>query len=143
MRGDAGITGDNEFCIVIKDGLQGFDVDAVIFLAADRNVIHYICSERSQGLHQQSRGGLSIHVEIAPDANALVAPDRGMDGGQGIFDIRERRGGQRLGMEKGPGGVGSQNPAADEGLRDERRQVEGGKRRCVYWKWVKPASHGG
>ena len=33
------------------------------------------------------------------------------------------------------------NPASDESLHDEGRQVEGRERRSVQLGWVKPASH--
>jgi len=44
-------------------------------------------------------------------------------------------------MEKCTGGVGSPKPAPEESLRDERRQVEGRKRRSVRVWRIKPAGH--
>ena len=44
-------------------------------------------------------------------------------------------------VEKGAGGVKCVDPASEESLRDEGRQVEGRKRRSVYVWRIKPAGH--
>lgn len=44
-------------------------------------------------------------------------------------------------MEKRLGFFGTTDPASDESLREERRQVEGRERRSVHGRRVKPAGH--
>jgi len=116
-------------------------MNAVTLLAANGDVVNDIRADGSQGLHKQCRGCLSVHIEVTPDADQFFFVDGIENLFDGGFDIGERRGGKFVGMEKSPGGVGSQNPASEESLRDERRQVEGRKRRNVYVRRVKPAGH--
>ena len=43
---------------------------------ADRDVVGNVSAQLSQRGDQQGRGGLPVHVEIAPYADALAAVDR-------------------------------------------------------------------
>lgn len=100
-------------------------MNAMTLFAADWNVIDNIRIKHLQRLHEQRRGSLSVYIEVAPDADEFVVEQRLANPCDRWFNVREGRGGKLIGMQKGAGGVGSQNPAADESLRDEGMQAQG------------------
>lgn len=100
-------------------------MNAVTFLSADRNVINNIRVEHLQGLHKQGCGSLSVYIKVAPDADEFIAADSFANAFNSRFDIREWCRWKLIGVQKGAGGVGSQNPASDESLRDEGMQAQG------------------
>src|SRR5215510_9470371 len=114
----------------------------VTFLAANGNVVHDVCAQGAQCLHQQSSGGLPVYVEVAPDADSVMALDRGENDFYRVLDIGKGHRGQPIGMEKGVGSSRSQNPAANESLRDEWVQVKGRERGGNLNRLrIEPASH--
>ena len=119
---DAGITRQDEFCALLDDRSQIFQVDAVAFPGAHGDVIGHVRARGLQGLNEDRRGGLAIDVEIAPYADRL----RSADGGSDPLDCRPHPG--QLGrrhrrsepwIQEGAGGFGGGDAAPDESLRDQ------------------------
>jgi hypothetical protein len=100
-------------------------MNAMTFFAADRNVVHNIRFEHSQGFHEQGSGGLSVYIEVTPDADHVIVPDRFVNTFDRWFDIRKWRRWNFIGVQKRASGVVSQDPASDESLRDEGMQAQG------------------
>ena len=99
-------------------------MNTVTLLAANGNVISNIRLQRSQCLHEQGSGRLPVHVKVTPDADRLVLADSLSNAFNGGFDVWEPRGWSCIRVQKCPGGVNSLDPASDESLRDEGRQVQ-------------------
>ena len=117
-------------------------MNAVTFLAADRDVIEDIRIERLKGLYQQGSGCLTIHIEVTPNADHLVSAYSQIDAFYCGLDIWEYGRGNRIRMQKRFGFFGRADSASEQSLRDERRQVEARERSGdVYGMRVKPASH--
>src|SRR3972149_1565137 len=144
VRGDSCIAADDEFGTMINNRLETFDMYAVPLLPADRNVINDIRAEHLECLHQQGSGGLPVHIEVTPHTDHVIFVDSLINDLYCKFNIWKWSRWNFIGMQECTGGVGSQNPAADESLRDEGRQVqvrEGSG--DVYRMRVQPASHVG
>ena len=84
---------------------------------------------------------MSVHVKVAPDADAVVAFYRSVYDFNSSFEVWVRSGLCRFRVEEGLSRLWSEKPAADESLLEEDRQVEGRKRRNVNVGGIKPASH--
>ncbi|MBV6467733.1 MAG: hypothetical protein PGMFKBFP_03103 [Anaerolineales bacterium] len=135
VRGDARVAGDDERRAVVNDGLETLHVDAVTLLAADRDVVHNLRSNAAQRLDEQRGGGLSVHVEVAPNADGLAparsqvdARDGRVDAAargtvRGAFEVGIRRRREFFGMEERAGGGNVREAAPDEGPREKRGQV--------------------
>src|SRR5689334_1523617 len=89
------IASNDETRAIIKYRLKSLDVNAMTLLAANRDVINDIRTECLERLHEQCCGGLTVHVEVAPDADGLMVTNRLTDAIHGRFDVWERRGWQR------------------------------------------------
>ena len=141
MRGDAGIAGDEQFDPIINDGGERLDVNTVTFLATDGDVIDNVRVEGLKCLHKQGSGCLSIYIKVTPDADAVVVMNDIQNSFNSRFDIWKWGRWSLFGVEEGAGGVGGVDPASEESLRDEGRQVEGRERRSIHVRRVKPACH--
>jgi hypothetical protein len=91
VGGDAGVAGEDEFCAVVDDGSEGFDMNAVTLFSSDGDVIDDVRIQGAQGLHEQGGGGLPVHVEIAPDADAFLVADSQIDEVNCFFNAGEWR----------------------------------------------------
>src|SRR5512133_880666 len=87
------ISGDHEFFSIVNEWLQSLDMNAMTLLAADGDVINDICSQCLERLHKDRRGGLTVHIEVAPDADHFIAANCGADHLYRFFNSRERGGG--------------------------------------------------
>jgi len=63
----------------------------VTLFAANRYVVDHVRAERLKRLHKQGGGSLSVHVEVAPDADAIFALDGLINNFNRAFNIREWR----------------------------------------------------
>ena len=69
---DTGVAGDEELHAVVEHVLKRFFGDAVGFFATDGDVMNDIGVEVLEGGDEESGGGLTVYVEVAPDADALL-----------------------------------------------------------------------
>src|SRR6266498_5400326 len=92
VGGDPGITSDDKLRPIVQDRLESFDVDPMTLLAANRNVVNDIRAQRLERLHQYGRGGLTVHIEIAPDADHLIAANGRLDALHSRLNVRKWRG---------------------------------------------------
>jgi hypothetical protein len=139
---DARVAGHKQFHAAVDDWLESLDMHPVTFLAADWDVINNIRFQGLERLHQHGRGGLPIYIEIAPDTDQLLVPDRGLDALHGGFDVRERCRWNRIRVEERPSGLRRVDAAPDESLRDQRRQAEVRERGGNFHRrGIDPASH--
>ena len=88
---DAGVTRQQKFCAIVDDRFKRLDMNAVTFFSAHGHVVNDIRIQRTQCLHQQSRGGLSVHVEVAPDADFVSVADRLVNEVDRLLDIWKLR----------------------------------------------------
>ncbi len=142
VSGDARVAGEQELRAVVEDRLESLDVNAVTLLAAYRDVVNDVRAECLKRLYQHCGGGLPVHVEVAPDADNFLFADGVVDALDGRLDIWERSEGNRIGMEEGAGRLRRVDAAADESLRDERREAQVRERGGDFdRRWFDPASH--
>ncbi len=109
VGGDAGIAGQDEFCTLVNDFLQMWNIDAVTLALAHRDVVGDIRAQGMQGLDEHGRGGLPVHIEITPDANGLAGTDGALHpvcGGGKPGQVCGRGGGIRIRVQKGASGFG-------------------------------------
>src|SRR6266540_6140923 len=110
--------------------------------AADRDVINDIRTQGLQRLHEHRCRGLSVYVKVTPDADQLVITDRRIDTFHSGLDVWERCWWQCIWVQERACRLNRVNAAPDESLRNERRQIELGKRgREFYGRRVDPAGH--
>ena len=123
VGGDARIAGDEEFDAAIEDRRERIDVDAVAFPAANGDVVDDIRGKGLERLHQQGSGGLPIHVEVTPDADAFAPAGSQQDSFGQLCDVWELGGRRRFRMKERFDFFGTADPASEENLLDERGQV--------------------
>ena len=127
-RGNAGVAGEDQPRARVDDLRQDRHADAVTLGRSDRDMVRHAAAQIGQRRDQQRRGGLAVHVEVAPDADRLASTNcgfqpigRGSQSGQ-----RVGRGGRvRGGIEEGAGRGRRRHAAAGEGRRDQRVSADG------------------
>jgi len=111
------------------------------FGIANRYVEDCARSKTLQRLHEDRSGGLTVHVEVAPDADRLPIPN----GLQNAFDealdsgIGRRRSGVRL--QEAARSLRIVDAARQEDPFDQGRQSQGGQRTEACRLGVDPAHH--
>ncbi len=77
---DAGIAGEQDAragdALLLQHLLQGFQVDAVQFYRAHRDMVDHTPAQAAQGGDEHGGSGLPVHVEIAPDTDGLFLAQR-------------------------------------------------------------------
>src|SRR5688500_19478252 len=91
VRGNARVTGDDQFCAIINNGLKGCDMDAVPLLAANGDIESDVRFHAAKCLDQQCRGSLSIHIKVAAYADGFIILYSRLYRYNRFFDLSEWR----------------------------------------------------
>ena len=117
-------------------------MNAVTLFAADGDVLRNVCAQCLQRLHKQGSGGLSVHIEIAPDADPFPGMEGLLDAFHGGLDTGEGDRSEQFRVQEGAGLLRGRDAAPDESLRDERVQAQVPKGDGdVHRSGIKPAGH--
>ncbi len=103
---------------------QRFDLDAVAFFKAVGDVkLHgLVAGQRPQRRHQQRGAGLAVDVEVAPDQEARLGGDGGVELRRGLGNAQQGGGRRRrvlLRVEEGEGLGGRIDPALGQQAGDQ------------------------
>jgi hypothetical protein len=80
---DASITGKQEINLLLHEGLQAGELNAMRFTSPDRNMIDHIRIHSAEGRYQQCCRCLPVNVEITPYPNAFLLD-------KCLFDAQDR-----------------------------------------------------
>ena len=146
VRGHAGVAGEDQPRALGDHLLQVRQVNAMRGGLAHRHVVADMRAQVAQRRDQQRGGGLAVHVEIAPHADRLAAPDGAPQPVDRPRHPRQRlrRGREvRIRVEESDRRGRGRHPAAREGLRHQRVAADRGgeRRRNGDEGWFKPGSH--
>jgi len=125
---DAGVAGDNQLHAVVDQALQPGQVDAMPLLGAQGDVKTHLPAQAAQRLHQQRGCGLAIHIEIAPDGDALAGVDGPLDAFDGLRhagQVKGRGWGVARRVQEGAGAVDIGHTPLRQDARHQRMAADG------------------